>query len=72
MFQNKNFTNQIFYERNKEKYLLFLTQKSYQKITTMKLKTTADNLEYNKLSNIFYARENVIIEDKLAKIKINR
>ena len=54
----------------KKKYLLFLTQKSYTKDKGKEIEITADNLEYNKLSNIFYARENVIIEDKLAKIKI--
>ena len=66
----KIFTNQIFYERNKEKIFTISNSKVISKDNDNEIEITADNLEYNKLSNIFYARENVIIEDKLAKIKI--
>ena len=66
----KIFTNEIFYERNKEKIFTVSNSKVVSKVKGKEIEITADNVEYNKLSNIFYARENVIIEDKLAKIKI--
>ena len=65
----KIFTNQIFYERNKEKIFTISNSKVISKDNDNEIEITADNLEYNKLSNIFYARENVIIEDKLLKLK---